>query len=110
MIIHPIFITEERVMINLEEFILNWEIVPIKIEEIATNINIVHGLFFIIINIGMSFCQVAINASISQFIVFPREGIHVWNGAAASLILIAILIIKDGVRRIIIFVLDKLNS
>lgn len=62
-----------------------------------------HNLFFIIIVIGMIFCQVVITISIVHFILLDKGGIHIWNGAAAILIPIEIEINEIGSMMIIIF-------
>jgi len=65
---------------------LNWEVVPITMDEEAIKIIKMNLLVFININKGIIFCQVNMIAIISHFIDWAKEGIQVWKGAAAILI------------------------
>jgi hypothetical protein len=83
------------------EFKLNWEITLINIEIVLIMSMIFQIMFFIIRNSGPTFCQVSINIRFFHEILLDIDINQMWNGARATLIIRANVIIITGIMVII---------
>jgi hypothetical protein len=91
--IHPMWLIEEKVIINLEDVILNCLMVPMSIDiMLVSKITLVDEIFRSIIN-GANFIQVNKMANVFHDILMVRGESHRWNGAAAIFVNRAMMII-----------------
>jgi len=97
--IHPIWEIDEKAIIILVEFMLNCDKVPINIDRKEIIMRYFQLFLFIKMISGMIFCHVSITAIISHFKLISMGGIQLWSGAAASLIIMAVMITAEEIIR-----------